>query len=117
MNSISKKILVEQTNDNEILEEIGYIKTDISSLKNNIKNNISPDISFIKKELISMNNQIKDIKNLMIKHFQSNNLSNIDNNDLIIDNNSKTSNLFNEETAKRKYRKEMLYYLLMIKIF
>ena len=102
MNFKPKKFLLEQTNGDEILEEIENIKTDISSLKNNIKNNISADISFIKKELISMNNQIKDIKNLMIKHFHSNNLNDNDNNDLINTNNNKIPTLFNNTSSKKK---------------
>ena len=102
MNYNPKNSLLEQTNGDEILEEIENIKTDISSLKNNIKNNISADISFIKKELISMNNQIKDIKNLMIKHFHSNNLNDNDNNDLINTNNNKIPTLFNNTSSKKK---------------
>jgi hypothetical protein len=49
-----------------------------------------------------MNNQIKDIKNLMIKHFHSNNLNDNDNNDLINTNNNKIPTLFNNTSSKKK---------------
>ena len=77
MNSLKNYNIKKSQNYNDVLlEEMNNIKYDISSLKNNIENNINTNISSIKKEMISMNNQIKDIKNLLLKFLPSNNLNN-----------------------------------------